>query len=263
MFNGGFHLVVSRCLFQTHGQIDYRNVERRNAERHTGQFACQRGDYLAYGLGCTRRRGDDVADRRTAAAPVLHRRTIYGLLRSGSRMYGSHQTFDDAELVVDDLGQRSQAVGRARCVRYDILACVGIGVHAAYEHRGIVFRGGRHNDVFGTGCNVGLGLLLGQEQTGRLYDILGADFVPLQVCGILLGGYADDVAVDDELALLHVVVDRTVETAVYRVVLEHVSHVVYRNEVIDTYNLNVCIVACSAEYQTADTTETVDTYFDL
>ena len=66
-------------------------------------------------------------DRRTAAAPVLHRRTIYGLLRSGSRMYGSHKTFDDAELVVDDLGQRSQAVGRARCVRYDILACVGIG----------------------------------------------------------------------------------------------------------------------------------------
>ena len=108
-----------------------------------------------------------------------------------------------------------------------------------------------------------LGFLLGQEQTGRLYDILGADFVPLQVCGILLGGYADHVAVHDELALLHVIVDRTVETAVYRVVLEHVSHVVYRNEVIDTYNLTVCIVACSAEYQTADTTETVDTYFDL
>ena len=72
-----------------------------------------------------------------------------------------------------------------------------------------------------------------------------------------------DVAVHDELALLHVIVDRTVETAVYRVVLEHVSHVVYRNEVVDTYNLNVCIVACSTEYQTADTTETVDTNFDL
>jgi len=110
---------------------------------------------------------------------------------------------------------------------------------------------------------VGLSLLLGEEQTGRLDDVLGAYFVPLQVCGILLGGYADDVAVDDELALLHVVVDRTVETAVYRVVLEHVSHVVYRNEVVDTYHLNVCIVARSTEYQTADTTETVDTYFDL
>ena len=60
-----------------------------------------------------------------------------------------------------------------------------------------------------------------------------------------------------------VVVDRTVETAVYRVGLEHVSHVVYRNEVVDTYHLNVCIVARSTEYQTADTTETVDTYFDL
>jgi hypothetical protein len=26
VFNGGFHLVVSRCLFQTHGQIDYRKI---------------------------------------------------------------------------------------------------------------------------------------------------------------------------------------------------------------------------------------------
>lgn len=178
-------------------------------------------------------------------------------------MYSGHETLDDAEVVVDDLSQRSEAVRGARCVRNDLLAGVAVGVHAAYEHRGVVLRGGRHNDVFGTGCNVSLGFLLGQEQTGRLYDILGADFVPLQVCGILLGGYADHVAVHDELALLHVIVDRTVETAVYRVVLEHVSHVVYRNEVIDTYNLNVCIVACSAEYQTADTTETVDTNFDL
>lgn len=72
---------------------------------------------------------------------------------------------------------------------------------------------------------IAIAFVLGEEQTRRLYDVLGTYLVPLQVCGILLGGYADDVAVDDELALLHVVVDRTVETAVYRVVLEHVSHV--------------------------------------
>ena len=35
------------------------------------------------------------------------------------------------------------------------------------------------------------------------------------------------------------------------------------SEVVDTYHLNVCIVARSTDYQTADTTETVDTYFDL
>ena len=177
-------------------------------------------------------------------------------------MYGRHQTFDDAELIVDDLGQRSQAVGRARCVRYDILACVGIGVHAAYEHRGIVFRGGRHNDVFGAGLQVGLRLFAGQEQTGRFNDVFCAYFVPLEVRGIFLCGYADLVSVNHQLVALYL--DRTVETTVYRVVFEHVGHIIDRNEVVDAYYFDsVCVGAGSPEYQPADATETVDTNFDL
>ncbi len=107
-----------------------------------------------------------------------------------------------------------------------------------------------------------LSLLLGQEQTGRLDYVLGAHLVPLQVGGILLGGYADSLAVYDQQALLGVEINRAVETAVHRVVLEHVGHVVYGYEVVDTYYLDVLVGAGSAEYQTADTTETVDTNFD-
>ena len=70
-----------------------------------------------------------------------------------------------------------------------------------------------------------LGLLLGQEQTRRLYYVLGLDLVPLQVRGILLGGYADSGSVNDELAVLDVEINGAVELAVHRVVLQHVGHV--------------------------------------
>ena len=107
-----------------------------------------------------------------------------------------------------------------------------------------------------------LGLLLGEEQTRRLYHVLGVNLVPLQVCGVLLGGYADSLAVYDQLALFHVEIHRTVETAVHRVVLQHVSHVVHGNQVVDAHHFDVVVRASGTEHQTADTTEAVDTDFN-
>ena len=84
-----------------------------------------------------------------------------------------------------------------------------------------------------------------------------------QVRGILLGGHADGVAVHDQLALLDVVVDRALELAVHRVVLEHISQVVHRAEVVDAYDLVlVSLRAGGTENHTADTTESVDTNLD-
>ena len=45
------------------------------------------------------------------------------------------------------------------------------------------------------------------------------------------------------------------------VILEHVSQIVYGAEVVDTYNLDVRTGLSSTEYETADTTETINTYF--
>ena len=109
-----------------------------------------------------------------------------------------------------------------------------------------------------------LSLLLGEEQTGRLYDVLGLHLVPLQLSGILLGGYADGLAVYDELVLLGAIVDRTVELTVHGVVLEHVSQVIHGAEVVNTYYIVlVSLSASCTEYHTADTSETVDTNLNL
>ena len=124
-------------------------------------------------------------------------------------------------------------------------------------------RRSRHDDVLGTCLQVSLSLLLGQEQTGRFNDVLGAHLVPFQVRGIFLGRYADSLTVDDQLALLDIVVDRAVELAVHRIVLQHVSHVIHRYEVVDAHYFDLIVGACGTEHQTADTAETVDTNLNL
>lgn len=46
--------------------------------------------------------------------------TINGLLGSGNGVNSGHQTFDDFKVVVDDLGQGSQAVRSAGSVGDDV-----------------------------------------------------------------------------------------------------------------------------------------------
>ena len=63
---------------------------------------------------------------------------------------------------------------------------------------------------------------------GGLDDVVGASGAPLDVGGVLLSEDSDSVAVDDELAVLHL--DGALVAAVDGVVLEHVDHVVKGDE---------------------------------
>ena len=178
-------------------------------------------------------------------------------------MNGSHKTIRDTELIVQNLSNGSQAVGGARSVGYELSALlVLVEVHTAYEHGGVVLRRSRHNYVLSTCLDVSLSLLLGEEETSRFYYVLSTYCIPLQVSGVALCSYADVVAVNDELALFNVSLDSAFKLAVHRVILEHVSQVIYGAEVIDTYNLDVAASLSSTENETANTTETVNTYFD-
>lgn len=59
-------------------------------------------------------------------------------------MDGGHQALDDTEFVIDDLGERGQAIGRAGCIGDDsVLGVICLQVHTTNEHRGI---GGRSGD---------------------------------------------------------------------------------------------------------------------
>ena len=167
----------------------------------------------------------------------------------------AHQAFDDAELVVNNLCQRRQAVGRARCIGdlasdgvrlvymrlkhtyHSVFGVVRVKVNPDDKHRGIRRRRG-DDDLLSTTLQMGrcsnednsvtftdrlrkYSLIDGGENTRRLNDVVGANRTPLDVGRIALLEDRDAETVDDKLSVpgLHF----TLEAAVDRVVLEHVD----------------------------------------
>ncbi len=219
-----FDLLVGCCFFQTNGQVNNGYVRGRNAERHTSQFAVQFRQHFTYSFSSSGRGRDDVLSCATAAAPVFVRRAVNGFLSCGGRVNGGHQTFDDAEVVVDNFRQRCQAVGGAGSVGHDVLACIFIKVSATNEHRGVVFGRASQNNFFRASGDVFTCGFVGQEDTGCFSNHVHAHFVPLQVSRVFFSGNADFFTVNDQMTVFNF--NGTVETTVSRVILQHVGHVV-------------------------------------
>lgn len=213
-------LLVRGALLDADGKINNGDVGGWHTHRHAGELAVEGWDDLSDGLGGTGGGRNDVLGRGAASTPVLGRWTIDGLLGGGVGVDGGHETLDDGELVVDDLGKRSQAVGGARGVGDDLdVGLVGLLVDTHHVHGGI---GGwsRDDDLLGTTLQVGLGLLGGGEDTGGLDDVVGTSLGPWDAGGVTLGVELDGLAVDDEVGAGDL--DLTLELAVGGVVLEHV-----------------------------------------
>ena len=260
LLHGSADSLLGSGLSQVNGQVNYRNVQGRNTHRDTSQLAVQLGNNLTYCLCGTSRGRNDVARCCAATTPILHGRTINGLLGSGGRVNGGHQTVNDTELVVQHLSDRSQAVGGARSVRNELSTLlVLVEVHAAYEHRSVVLGRSGHHYIFSASLDMSLSLLLGQEQTGRLHYILSLNLVPLQISGVTLCGDTNLLTVNDQLAVLNISLDSAIESTVHSVILQHVSQVIYGAKVIDTYYLDVVASLSCAENETTDTAKSVNT----
>ena len=177
-------------------------------------------------------------------------------------MHGGHQAHFNTKSVIDNFGQRSQAVGGAGGVGDKVHGgIVGLVVYAHDKHRGIILGGGGHNDLFGAGIQMGLSLFLGQVDAGGLYDILCADGSPGNIFCVHFIKHLDLVAIDDDRVLLDL--NGALETAVHGIVFQHVGHVVGRNKgVVDTDELHTFAINAGAQHQAADTAEPIDTNFD-
>ncbi len=138
-------------------------------------------------------------------------------------MNGGHQTFDDAEVVVDNFSQRSQAVGGAGCVGNDVLAVVFVKVSAFNKHRGVIFRRASQHNFFRASGDVFTCGFVSQEDTGCFSNNVNTHFVPFQVSRIFFSGNTDFFAVNDQVTVFHF--NGAVETTVSGVIFQHVSHV--------------------------------------
>jgi hypothetical protein len=169
--DGLLDLIIASRLLEPGHEIDDGNVRSRDTERHTSQLAVQARDDLADGLGGTSGAGDDVCRGTTTATPVLGGWSIDRLLGGSGGMHGGHESLNDAKLVVDNLGKRSEAVGRARCVRNNRdLRIILVEVDTADKH-GRISRRSRDDDLLSTTLQVGRCLF------GRGEDTLGTTSV--------------------------------------------------------------------------------------
>lgn len=102
-------------------------------------------------------------------------------------------------------------------------------------------------------------LLDGGEDTGRLDDVFGSGLGPRNGLGVALAEDGDLVSVDDQSAVLGL--NLSLESAVGRVVLEHVDHVVETNEgIIDRHDRRSTLDR-GPQDETSDTPESVDSNF--
>ena len=81
-------------------------------------------------------------------------------------------------------------------------------------------------------------LLLGGEDTGRLDNVVGSRLAPGDGSGVLLVVDIDGVSVNDEFTVLGL--DRSLESTVGRVVLEHVDHVFEVDEGVAVQSRGKC-----------------------
>ena len=171
-------------------------------------------------------------------------------------MNSAHQATDDAEVVVDNLGQGGEAVGRAAGVGDDLLAAVAAVIHPHHEHRGLVLGGGTHHHPLGAGLNVGAGQWIRQEEARALQHGVNANGIPLQVAWIALRRDPDDLSIHHQLSVLDL--DLTLETAMGGVVAKQIGQVIDINQVIDASNLNAWSHHRPPEGQASDATKTID-----
>mmetsp|Transcript_14277 Transcript_14277/g.28798 ORF Transcript_14277/g.28798 Transcript_14277/m.28798 type:complete len:302 (-) Transcript_14277:145-1050(-) len=262
LLEGSLHFVGRGGLFEADRQVNQGNVRSRNTDGHTRQLSIQGRDDLADGLGGTRRGGDQVVKGRTSSAPVLttFAGAVHDELRGGTGVDGRHEAFNDTEFFVNDLGERSQAVGSARGVGKDGFSSILVVVDTHNEHRGIRRRS-RDDDTLGTTLQVKRGLFNGGEDTGGFADSVSAGFSPRNVLRIAFGEELDLQFTNDEASVFSL--DGLVEGSVDRIVLKLVDSILERQEgIVDGNDGGVRVVQSGTEDETTDTAKSIDSKSD-
>ncbi len=266
--HGGADLGVGGGLLQTEGHVNDGDVGSGDTHRHAGELAVELGDDLADSLGSAGGGGDDVVVQGTGAAQILLLgEAVHDGLGGGGGVHGGHEALDDAEVVMNDLGDGGQAVGGAGSVGNELhVGGVLVQVDAAHEHGGVVFGGAGHDDDLGAGVDVGLGLHLVQIHAGALQHVFHTQLAPGDQGGVAVGLVRedlDDLAVDGDGAVLVVAHDFAVEAALHGIVLHAVGDVAGGMAgSVDGDDLDVVRLDGGAEGQRTDAAEAIDTDFD-
>ena len=267
-FGGLFHEAID--LFDAglagghEGQVRDRAVGHRNAEGVAVQLALEGRDDLAQGLGGAGGRGDGAQGGGAAATLILVGH-IQDRLVVRIGVYGGHEAFDDADLLMQNLAGGGQRVRGARGVRDALHRRLQLAVVDAQHDGGvrlILGRGGQQH-ALGAGRDVRIvaGLAVGGaggEPAGGLQHDIHAHLAPRQLGRVFLVEDRDLFAVDDDGGSLDL--DLAREFALGRVVLEHIGQHIGVEQIVDGCDLELARLLHHhrANDEPADAAETVN-----
>ena len=247
-----------RLLFRDEFQVDDRDVRRRDADRDAVELAFEFRQDKADSLGGAGR-GRDHRERSSAGPVEVLVHLVERWLVIGVGMDRGHHALLYADQVVEDLGDRRQAVRGARRVRDDhVVLGDRVVVHA--ENDGLVGIGGgrRDQDALGAGGEVGRGLFLVGEDAGAFHGDIDIEFAVRQVFRIADGGAEDRLAIDHDLVTVDLNVSR--EAAMNGVEAQEMGIRGDGAEIIDRDDFNVLAVMLDdgAQDETSDPAKSID-----
>ena len=242
-----------------------RDVWRGHANGCPVQSAGQFRQHQAQGLGGAGAGRDHRQGRSAGAVQILVQR-VDRLLVAGITVDRHHVAALDAVCLVQHLGHRRQAVGRAgRVADHRHLGAQDVLIHT--HHDGSVDTVGwcRNQHAPRASGNQGRGSLLAGEQAGTLHRHIDAGirhfgWIPLgrdadRPVGAALMANRDGVAVDDDL---------TGKPTMHAIVAQQMGVGLDAAEIVDRDRFDVRAAALhhSAQHQPADAPEPVDRDFD-
>ena len=188
-------------------------------------FPTRDGNDLGHGLGGTSGGGNDVARGGTSSTPVLAGGGVDDSLGGSHGVNSGHEGLLDFELVMDSLDHGSKSVSGARSARDEVLTSVVRFLVDTHDNRqGVILGRGRVDDLLGATIDDGLGLLLGEEDTSGLADVVGTEGTPADFLGVTAAGGLDLLSVKDEEVTINL--NSLLGLSVDGVVLVLVGHVV-------------------------------------
>ena len=180
-------------------------------------------------------------------------------------MDGVHHAGQDADLLVQHLDQRRQAIGGAGCIRdHRVAGFEHAVIDAVHDGRidVVAARGGNH-DFFRARRDVRRRLGLAGEQARALQHEIHAELAPGQLGRIALRDHADAIAVHHHRIAVDVHI--AAEAAVHGVETRQMSIGIGIAQVVDRDDLDLARVLAlveRAQNVAADAPVTIDPHFD-
>ena len=244
-------------------EIDDRDIDRRHSDREAVETAVEFRQHQANSSGSAGLGRNHVVAGGAGAAQILVIDVGQDLvIREG--VDRRHQAVDDADLRVQRLRQRRQAVGCARGIRDHRHARFQCLVIDAVDDRRVDIRaaGRRNHHLPGAAGDVCRSLGLRGEEAGAFEHDVDPEFAPGQLRRIAVREHLDPVAIDHEVFAIDR--DRARKRAVRCVVPGQVGIGIRRAEIVDRDDLDILAAAFiqRAQHVAADAAVAVDANLD-